>query len=133
MTIHIKIAAFIRNGISAALTTLPRAAAAPIYERMTHHEFDQALWRLEQRLPGFAARSLRYFVDSSPWVRIPPALAFIAGGFVGFLPILGFWMIPLGLVLLAQDIPALRPPLARMLNWIDRKLPASKQGDAPKA
>ncbi len=101
---------------------------------MTHHEFDAALMRLELRLPGFAARSLRYFVDSSPWIRIPPALAFIAGGFVGFLPILGFWMIPLGLVLLAQDIPALRPPLARLLNWLDRKLPATKKsGSRPGA
>ena len=95
---------------------------------MTHHEFDAALSRLEKRLPGFAARCLRYLVDSSPWVRIPPALLIFLGGFVGFLPILGFWMIPLGLVLLAQDIPFLRPPLARMLNWIDSKLPEQKAG-----
>jgi hypothetical protein len=48
----------------------------------------------------------------------------IVGGIVGFLPLLGFWMIPLGLALIAQDIPFLRPPLARFLAWIDRKWPA---------
>ncbi len=100
---------------------------------MTHHEFDAALARLERRLPGFAARTLRYLVDSSPWVRVPPALLIFLLGFVGFLPVLGFWMIPLGLVLLAQDIPFLRPPLARALNWIDSKLPEQKNGTNPRS
>jgi hypothetical protein len=40
---------------------------------------------------------------------------------VGFLPILGFWMIPLGLAVLAQDVPVIRPPLARVVAWINRK------------
>jgi hypothetical protein len=35
------------------------------------------------------------------------ALAIVAGLF-GFLPILGFWMIPLGVALLALDVPPLR-------------------------
>ena len=52
------------------------------------------------------------------------------GGFVGFLPILGFWMAPLGLVLVAQDVPFLRPPMARMLAWIDGKWPARKDDAA---
>ena len=34
--------------------------------------------------------------------------ALVVGGMFGFLPILGFWMIPLGAVVLAQDIPAVR-------------------------
>ena len=29
----------------------------------------------------------------------------IIGGMFGFLPILGFWMIPVGLLLIALDIP----------------------------
>jgi hypothetical protein len=52
------------------------------------------------------------------------AVLLTAGGVVGFLPILGFWMIPLGLILVAQDIPFLRPPLARLFAWIDRQWPA---------
>lgn len=42
--------------------------------------------------------------------RVPPGLRFIlgllliAGGILGFLPILGFWMIPLGVAVAALDI-----------------------------
>ena len=42
-------------------------------------------------------------------IRLPVAILFILGGFLSFLPILGFWMLPLGLLLLAIDLPALRP------------------------
>lgn len=41
--------------------------------------------------------------------RMPVAVGLILGGMLGFLPILGFWMLPLGLLLLAIDLPALRP------------------------
>jgi hypothetical protein len=41
----------------------------------------------------------------------------MSAGFVGFLPVLGFWMLPLGLILIAQDIPPLQPPLARLVAW----------------
>jgi hypothetical protein len=30
-------------------------------------------------------------------------------------------MLPLGLILIAQDIPILQKPIARMLGWIERK------------
>jgi len=38
------------------------------------------------------------------------------------LPVLGFWMVPLGLALLAVDVPFLRGPLGRLLACINRKL-----------
>jgi hypothetical protein len=47
------------------------------------------------------------------------------------MPILGFWMLPLGLLLLARDIPSLEPPLARMLAWINRHWPGWKQSGKP--
>lgn len=34
--------------------------------------------------------------------------ALIAGGLLGFLPILGFWMLPLGLLVLSADYPVAR-------------------------
>src|SRR5690242_4433342 len=102
--------------------SLATRVSTPMYARM-HPEYHEALDRLQNRLPQFAARSLRYLTESSPWVRVPPALAFIAGGMLGFLPILGFWMIPLGLILLAQDVTPLRRPIGLALNWVDRKLP----------
>ena len=42
-------------------------------------------------------------------IRIPLGILLVLGGLVGFLPILGVWMLPLGLLLLAVDVPALRP------------------------
>ena len=42
------------------------------------------------------------------WLRKGIAVLLIIGGILGFLPVLGFWMIPLGMMLLAADIPAVR-------------------------
>ncbi len=36
-------------------------------------------------------------------VRIAVALLLILGGIFSFLPVLGLWMLPLGLMLVAQD------------------------------
>jgi hypothetical protein len=97
---------------------------------MSHHpdDLDKELDRFAQRLPSGIARFVGWLRrPSSGFVRIPLALLLIVGGIVGFLPILGFWMVPLGLVLVAQDIPFLRPPLARLLAWIERKWPAKQQ------
>ncbi|WP_071672780.1 hypothetical protein [Nioella nitratireducens] len=49
------------------------------------------------------------------WVRahVPPGLrlllglVLIAGGILGFLPVLGFWMLPLGVAVAALDIAPL--------------------------
>jgi len=39
-----------------------------------------------------------------PGLRLLVGLLLIAGGFLGFLPVLGFWMIPLGLGVAALDV-----------------------------
>jgi hypothetical protein len=41
-------------------------------------------------------------------VRIVVGVLFVLFGLVGFLPILGFWMVPLGVAILAIDIPIVR-------------------------
>ena len=43
-----------------------------------------------------------------PVTRVLLGCALILGGFLGFLPVLGFWMVPLGLIVLAVDIPMAR-------------------------
>ena len=37
--------------------------------------------------------------------RIATGSALVVGGTLGFLPVLGFWMVPLGLVVLSHDLP----------------------------
>ena len=79
--------------------------------------------RLEGHLPRWAVRLLQAtLAPGAVWVRVPLALVVMASGFVGFLPILGFWMLPLGLALLALDLPFLRGPMARCLAYINGKL-----------
>jgi hypothetical protein len=86
---------------------------------------NQELDRLQPHLPGWGVRWLhRIRSPAAIAVRVPLAVVLIAAGFVGFLPILGFWMVPLGLALLALDVPFLRGPLARVLAWINAKLEA---------
>lgn len=48
-------------------------------------------------------------------VRSLLGLVLIAAGLLGFLPILGFWMIPLGLFFIAMDVPVLRRRIRRKL------------------
>ncbi len=52
------------------------------------------------------------------WVRIPVGILLILGGVFGFLPVLGFWMIPIGIVLIGRDIPVVR----RAALWITQEL-----------
>lgn len=86
-------------------------------------DLDQELERFAGHVPRPVARALAWLHrPGSGWVRIPVALLLVVSGVAGFLPVLGFWMIPLGVALVAQDIPFLRPPMARVLGWINRKL-----------
>jgi hypothetical protein len=82
------------------------------------HQFD----RIEGRLPRSLGRFIRRLRQpSSRWVRIPLGTVLILGGIFSFLPVLGLWMIPLGLLLIAQDVPVLRHPTMRALAWAEEK------------
>jgi hypothetical protein len=85
-------------------------------------ELDRHFAWFEARLPPGPARFVGWLrKPSSILVRIPLAIFLILGGIFSFLPILGVWMLPLGLLLFAQDIPPLQKPLALALGWIERK------------
>jgi membrane-bound ClpP family serine protease len=85
-------------------------------------ELDRHFAWFERRLPPWAARFVAWLrKPSSRLVRIPLAILLIAGGIFSFLPVLGLWMLPLGLLLFAQDVPMLQKPMVQMLGWIERK------------
>jgi hypothetical protein len=54
------------------------------------------------------------------WLRIVAAVLFILGGIFSILPILGLWMLPVGLALLSQDLPFLKVPLEHAARWVER-------------
>lgn len=80
-------------------------------ERRFQRQFE-ALERLAPPLRG-PMSTLRK--DSWFPVRFPLALVLIAGGVFSFLPLLGIWMLPLGLLLLAVDLPVLRGPISALI------------------
>ncbi|HWC92029.1 MAG TPA: hypothetical protein VG475_02805 [Pseudolabrys sp.] len=80
---------------------------------------------IQKRLPHWGARVLQSArKPSAVWVRVPLGIALAIAGFFGFLPVLGFWMIPLGVALIAIDLPFLRGPMGRVLAFVNRKLAA---------
>jgi hypothetical protein len=46
---------------------------------------------------------------------VPVGFLLIAGGF----PLFGIWLLPLGLILLAEDVAPLRRGRDRLLDWIE--------------
>jgi hypothetical protein len=85
----------------------------------------QRIDRLIDRLPGRRLRAAvrRLRAPGARWLRLPAGLLLIVGGLFSFLPVLGIWMLPLGLLLLAEDVPAVRRLTDRMLDWIERRWP----------
>lgn len=85
-------------------------------------EIDRHFAWFQQKLPPRMSSFVGWLRrPSSRLVRIPMALLLVVGGVFSFLPILGLWMLPLGLVLIAQDVPFLQKPLALSLGWVERK------------
>jgi hypothetical protein len=85
-------------------------------------ELDRHLAWFETRLSPRAAKFIGWVRQpASRLVRVPVAILLIVGSIFSILPVLGLWMLPLGLVLFAQDVPMLQKPSARMLGWIKRK------------
>lgn len=82
------------------------------------------LERLLRRLPARGEQAMRWLLQPGRVVfRSIMGGLLIAGGVLGFLPVLGLWMLPLGIILLAEDVPFLRRMSARMLEWIERRHP----------
>lgn len=85
-------------------------------------ELDRALETLQAEVPDPVCRALRWLRDpKARWVRLPVGVLFILGSFLWFLPVLGLEMLPIGLLLIAQDVPFLRKPVGKATLWIERK------------
>lgn len=85
-------------------------------------KLNQAYEGLEHETPDKVSRAIRWLRSpGSRWVRLPLGVLLIIGGFFGFLPILGFEFIPLGLLLIAQDVPFLREPIGNFTLWLEHK------------
>ena len=62
-----------------------------------------------------------WHLPQSKPIRIGLGILLIAGGLLGFLPVLGFWMIPLGLLVLSVDLPVVRRWRRQLTVWWHRR------------
>lgn len=89
-------------------------------------------WLQDKLSPRMASVVAWLRKPSSIFVRIPLGILLILGGIFSILPVLGLWMLPLGLLLIAQDVPFLQKPLAQLMGWMERKWIARQQAKAIK-
>lgn len=60
-------------------------------------------------------------------LRVVIGILFILLGLFGFLPVLGFWMVPLGLLILSVDLPRVRRWRRRFAVWFSRRYPRTAE------
>lgn len=91
---------------------------------LEQHHHEHRLQRLIGHLPAQARKATVWLRrPSSRWARLPAALLLSLGGLFSILPFLGLWMLPLGLMLLAEDSPLLWRARGRLLAWTARLRP----------
>lgn len=67
--------------------------------------------------------TFRIRLPESRWMRTVIGILLVVGGLLGFLPVLGFWMLPLGLLVLSHDSAYVRRQRRRLaVWWASRKL-----------
>ncbi len=67
-------------------------------------------------------------LPKSQLVRTLIGVGLLIGGLLGFLPILGYWMIPVGLLVLSVDFPYVRRKRRQWEVAIWRRLKSFRRG-----
>ncbi|QRM51451.1 hypothetical protein F3Y33_17430 [Rhizobium sp. BG6] len=79
--------------------------------------------------------SVRIPLPQSRAARLSVGGLLVAGGCLGFLPVLGFWMVPLGVLVLSHDLHVARRMRRRFsVWWQKRRKPAPssvEKGSSP--
>jgi len=83
--------------------------------------------RFQDHIPAWVGHNLnRLRGKRAIWVRVLTGVALIvAWGFFP-LPVVGIWMLPVGLALIAYDVPTMRKPMARLLHFTNGKIEKRK-------
>ena len=83
-------------------------------------------------LPGGVQATTRWLRrPSSRWVRVIAGPMLVGGSFLSILPLFGMWMLPLGVLLMAEDVPPLRRARDHILDRIERHRPHWFSGGEP--
>jgi hypothetical protein len=85
-------------------------------------ELNRYFEMIDRRVPISVSQFIRWLrMPSSFAIRLVIAILLILGGIFSFLPVLGLWMLPLGLLLIAQDVPLVQEPLVAAFAWVEAK------------
>jgi hypothetical protein len=91
--------------------------------RLSDQEAEAYLQLKLDQLPRWIGNPIRQLRrDGRLWLRTIAAALLMLGGLLWFLPVLGIWMLPLGLLLLAGEFPALKRWLVGMAMRVERWL-----------
>ncbi|MGC2074827.1 MAG: hypothetical protein WA728_02110 [Xanthobacteraceae bacterium] len=93
-------------------------------------DFHEEMDRFQKHIPSFVGRNLNCLRGKRAiWVRLLTGVALIGAWCFFPLPLVGIWMLPVGLALLAHDIPTMRAPIAHLLHFTNRKIEKRKSAD----
>lgn|GEM_PF-593721 len=115
----------------------PRIARRQVIAILTKPTPRKQLQRKQHRRRSRVLTASAYLALQRGERYLPPVIRGLLGlllmflGLLGFLPILGFWMIPLGLALLATDIPPIRRWLRHHLAHSRRRHKPSEDSQEP--
>jgi purine-cytosine permease-like protein len=81
----------------------------------------------EGRMAQISFAGYRINLPRNRIVRTLLGIVLIIGGVFGFLPVLGFWMVPLGVVVLSIDFPVVRrfrrATTVKLGYWLHKRWP----------
>ncbi|WP_143058004.1 hypothetical protein [Loktanella fryxellensis] len=100
-------------------------------EKLRAHRENMRLKRQFERLhrdfPRLGGPLHRLSKPGWAMVRIPVGIMFVVGGLLSILPVFGLWMLPVGLLLLAVDVPSMRRPVSAAMIRLRRRADVYRQ------
>lgn len=76
---------------------------------------------IKRRVPATARFVTWLQARNATIFRVQIAILMVLGGMFSFLPVLGLWMLPFGLMLLAVDLPFLQGPVTGAIIRLRRR------------
>ena len=87
----------------------------------TGTEMQESAGKMEPKRAPLKILGREMHLPQSRAARVAIGIALVFFGILGFLPVLGFWMIPLGLFVLSQEFGWIRRMRRRVSVWWGRR------------
>ena len=103
-------------------------------EEIERAKFERLVMRLKKKMPDWMSRALAWRLSPAAiLIRLPLGLLLVVGGIFSFLPVLGIWMLPLGILLIAVDVPFVRRWLIKTWPKVEARWRLWRKGKAKPA